>query len=224
MLAVTNLVGFGGGRLRFSAGFITGQNNVPGGSTTTHTFTGISVGLPSPGRITVLGIASRTAISGVTIDGNAATEATQSSNISLVTAFFYLANPTGTTADIVVTLGANNSWCELAVFGVFNPLLATPRGVASNTESNDTTGSSVAAAATSAAGYAHMVIGASLAITPPIGSVSLIGTTGVYSNASQASSNDVTTLAGFDFATGSSSATLNYNAANRGAISAVTFR
>ena len=225
MLSVNNLIGFGAGRKFFSANFVTAQNSVPGGSTTTHTFTGIDVGPANPGRITVVGVASRTAISGVTLNGNAMTEATESANVSLTTAIYYLANPTGDTANVVVTLGANNSWCEAAVFRVLYADQSTPRLATSGTESNDTTGSSVAPGGSTFAGYAQMIMAASLAISPPIGSVSLSGIPGVYSNASQTGTNDVTTVAGFEISpANATTGTLNYNAANRGAISVVTFR
>lgn len=93
----------------------------------TYTFTATDIGAPSSSREVFVpiaifhgGVATRT-ITGVTIGGIAATLEAQINNSTLQG--FLIARavvPTGTTADIVVTLNANAGSCAIAVYRVVN--------------------------------------------------------------------------------------------------------
>ena len=89
---------------------------------TTYTLTGVSIGAASADRTVALVVASRTSsgygtISSVTIGGVAASLSAQQSGPSpLVIA--RAAVPTGTTADIVVTVSAAALRCGVAVFAI----------------------------------------------------------------------------------------------------------
>jgi hypothetical protein len=104
----------------------------------TYTFNGRAIGTASSDRIVVVCamINARSVepygISGVTIDGSAATLAV-SSSLGKNSAIFYLLVPTGTTANIVVTLSGSGTpgRCVAGIFTVKGYTNATPEVVGS---------------------------------------------------------------------------------------------
>lgn len=98
-------------------------------ASTTHTFSGKSVGVADPTRLIIVPIEAATSSSSIscTINGNAATSvsgAALDSGSSHVR-MFVLAVPTGTTANIVVTLGSAGS-ASIGIFAAYNLLSFTP--------------------------------------------------------------------------------------------------
>lgn len=73
------------------------------------TYSGVSIGTASPNRIVVVLVGTEVAagsINSVTLGGSAMTPGTQGNQVSVYARAFYLAYPTGTTADVAVTFGA----------------------------------------------------------------------------------------------------------------------
>lgn len=90
------------------------------GSSATVTATAFSIGAAADDRVIVVatggGAAFSRQVSGVTIAGSAATLAVRSASIARCTGIYYLAVPSGTTADIVVTFSGS---VDMANFGVY---------------------------------------------------------------------------------------------------------
>lgn len=92
-------------------------------SSNVATYSGVSIGTASANRIVVVLVASELAsasINSVTLGGNSMNAGTQGNFGAVYARAFYLAYPTGTTADIVVTYGANASSTQnhIAVYSV----------------------------------------------------------------------------------------------------------
>ena len=89
-------------------------------ATTTHTFTSIDIGPASASRVVIVGIAvgnQHNGISAVTIGGVSATIAATSGNQSYTNdAIAYATVPTGTTADIAITVTAAQTRFHLSVW------------------------------------------------------------------------------------------------------------
>lgn len=95
---------------------------------TTYTFSGVSTGTADASRYTLVGVVARDqsgtniAFSGdQTIGGVAASVVGQTSGNAGFAGHFIVANPTGTTADIVVTFNGTALWCKIYVWRVINP-------------------------------------------------------------------------------------------------------
>lgn len=106
----------------FSISYV-GTNN-SASALTTYTFSAQSIGAANSTRILVVGAAAgpnNNSVTGITIDGNAMTcpaGAIQTSIIGAVSGLCYLAWPTGTTANIVVTFAAGQSRCIIEIYQV----------------------------------------------------------------------------------------------------------
>lgn len=103
-----------------------GQNT----AVATHTFTSKAIGAAHPSRrvVVAVGFYAATTSCTMTIAGVAATELTGCARNylgSTRTRMFIADIPTGTTATIVVTLGAAGA-CYIGVFSLLNALSATP--------------------------------------------------------------------------------------------------
>ncbi|TIU88390.1 MAG: hypothetical protein E5W06_02145 [Mesorhizobium sp.] len=102
---------------------------------TTYTFTGASVGAAGAGRVVALAVQTRTtsigtprAISSVTCNGNAMTAGPSvvgGSNGQATIAWFYIVEPSGTTATFVVTFNSGTQNCAIGVYRLF-PVSSTP--------------------------------------------------------------------------------------------------
>lgn len=123
-LLVNQLTGFGAGAggpvTATYIGNATNENDL-----TTYTFSGQSIGTAAADRIVVVGVHHNSGgdidISSVTIGGNAATAIVTAKDLATNTttaALYALLVPTGTTADIVVTLSAAGA--VRAGIGVWN--------------------------------------------------------------------------------------------------------
>lgn len=128
MLNVTDLIGFGaGGDLPAVVSYI-GSNSSPNNNTA-YTFTAQNIGTASSDRIVVVGTTSNgnsLGISGITLGGSAMTKIAEGSNSNHFATLYYLAYPTGATADIVVTWGDGKLRCGIVVYTITKALSATP--------------------------------------------------------------------------------------------------
>jgi hypothetical protein len=97
---------------------------------TTFTFTNHSIGAADSSRIVVVGLADAgsggNTISSVTIGGNSAAIAVQTSGTSTRVGIAYLAVPSGTTATIVATYSGSVSRCFVNVYSVVGAQNGTP--------------------------------------------------------------------------------------------------
>lgn len=112
-----------GGGVPFGISFVGTANNVVAASS--FTFTAQGIGTADTTRIVVVaiahGVTGGISVSSVTIAGNLATQATGAAGDSTGGSFtdiWYLAVPTGTTANIVVNLSASQSRCAIDVYSV----------------------------------------------------------------------------------------------------------
>ena len=92
-----------------------------GNDLTTYTFSGVNIGAANASRFVVAApiyraTGSGTTISSVTIGGGAATQAIQAQYGASGAGIYARAAPTGTTADIVVTLSAGAVRCAIGVW------------------------------------------------------------------------------------------------------------
>lgn len=92
-------------------------------SSNVATYSGVSIGAAATNRIVVVLVASELAsasINSVTLGGSSMTAGTEGNFGAVYARAFYLLYPTGTTADIVVTYGANasNTQNHIAVYSV----------------------------------------------------------------------------------------------------------
>lgn len=107
---------------------------------TTYTFNTKNVGAAGAGRVIAIAVQSRPTsigtprtVSGVTCNGNAMTAGPQvvgGSNGQGTLAWFYLVEPTGTTANFVVTFSNGTQNCAIATHRLF-PASSTPVDTAS---------------------------------------------------------------------------------------------
>lgn len=107
----------------FSISYI--SNNSTVASQSSYTYTAQGIGTADPTRIVAVAISynagsGANAVSGVTIGGNAATSsgAATTSTVGAATDIYYLAVPTGTTANIVVSFSVNPSRIAISVYSV----------------------------------------------------------------------------------------------------------
>lgn len=135
MLMVNQLIGFGAGGEDVQPATVTFIGTTRSGSDlTTYTFNDRDTGSPDPARTTVVGIiaddgATNFTIDSGTIGGVAATMmGTGASDTgSLINArFMGLANPSGTTATITVTMSEAVTGCAVIIWSVLNLLSLTP--------------------------------------------------------------------------------------------------
>lgn len=128
MFAHQELIGFSAAQT--SAGVVTVSFQTPPAENTSdlsaYTFTAAPIGTAASDRIVVVGVQTRAnaarSVSGVTIGGNAATSivvANDTAQGADISALYYLAVPSGTTADIVVTLSAAMVRCAINVWAVY---------------------------------------------------------------------------------------------------------
>jgi hypothetical protein len=108
----------------------TAGNGFVNSGTTTQSFTAVGMGTASSDRINVLfiGYAVGNPIVGVTVGGVAATQvplAIASSSPNQNCEIWYIANPTGTTANIVVTTTSSTFGCNVNV-GALTGANSTP--------------------------------------------------------------------------------------------------
>lgn len=94
-------------------------------SSNVATYSGVAIGAAASNRIVVVLVGSELAsasINSVTIGGSAMSAGTQGNQGAVYARAFYLLYPTGTTADIVVTYGANasNTQNHIAVYTVID--------------------------------------------------------------------------------------------------------
>lgn len=86
------------------------------------TATAFSIGQAASDRVIVVcigsGGSSARQVSGVTIGGNAATLAVRSASIARCTGIYYLAVPSGTTADIVATFSGSVDMAHFSVYSI----------------------------------------------------------------------------------------------------------
>jgi len=127
-----------------------------GSNTFTYTFAGTAIGTASAGRLVVVTAAINTLgdqayyINAISIGGTAATIAVRSANDDNC-AIAYLLVPSGTTADIVVSLagGGTPGRCQISVFNVTGWSSQAPTSVGST---NATTGTTISATTNSSSG------------------------------------------------------------------------
>jgi hypothetical protein len=99
-------------------------------SSNVATYSGVAIGTANANRIVVVCVASELAsasINSCTLGGNAMTAGTQGNEGAVYSRLFYLAVPTGTTADIVVTYGANapSTQNHIAVYSVTGAVVSS---------------------------------------------------------------------------------------------------
>jgi hypothetical protein len=123
MLRVNNLIGFGAaaGASTPTLTYVTSTANTTDG--TTFTFSSHSIGTAASDRLVVVAVSARDSsgsdvITGVTIDGNAATSVAASASSASPTAIFSRSVPSGTTADIVVSVGSSFAACVIHVYTI----------------------------------------------------------------------------------------------------------
>lgn len=114
--------GSGGGGGGLSLSYRSSQMSVA--SDTTQTFFGMDIGSAAADRIVIVGVGQPAlnghSITGVTIGGIAATLAVQDSTFSNHNdAVYYASVPTGTTADIVVTMDGGNNFVGIFVYALY---------------------------------------------------------------------------------------------------------
>lgn len=165
MLTVTSLMGFSAGAGNgLIASYIGRAEDTTNGSS--YTFSGQSIGAASSDRLVVVCIgytaAGTVTTTSLTIGGNAASQAvevTTSGGDKGSVAIYYLAVPTGTTADVVASLSGSASRCDIEVFTLTGLTSTTP------TTTNSDTASPPSAAVTPAAGGVVIGMAKSVAST-----------------------------------------------------------
>ncbi len=111
-------------------------------SSNVATYSGVALGAAAPNRIIVVTVASEltsASINSVTLGGSAMTAGTQGNQGVVYARTFYLAYPTGTTADVVVTYGANpdSTQNHIAVYRVLDAVY-TSTGADQSTDMDTT--------------------------------------------------------------------------------------
>lgn len=132
------IAGMVGAALSPARAFITANSIVNTGKNA-FTFASTPIGSPSTDRIVVVAATSRSSgghsITGVTIGGVAATQATGSSGEESATGIWYLSVPSGTQADIVVTTSAACYGASISVYSLTGLSSAAPHDAQSTTTS-----------------------------------------------------------------------------------------
>lgn len=107
------------------------------GTGSSATYTAAPLGTADATRVIVVTVSVRgggtTSFSGVTIGGNAATQAVETSSTNDDAAIYYLAVAAGTSADIVVSFSSSQSNGLIGVYSVYNLDASTPNATASGT-------------------------------------------------------------------------------------------
>jgi len=136
---VNQLIGFGVGGTAFSVAHQT-PPALDGTNATSYTFSSAAIGNADGSRVVVVGIAPRTnsaaSISSVTIGGNTATlgvTANATGQGADIASIYYLAVPSGTTADIVVNLSTTFVRCYINVWAVYGSSGAPTATTSDNT-------------------------------------------------------------------------------------------
>lgn len=131
MLNLTELCGFGSGAGlgKQDSAYIT--TVASGTSALEHTYTNVDIGKPDSSRIVVVvtqHYSVSPATTGITVGGSAMTLAKQNLSSTALgeVSIWYLAYPTGTTADIVVTKGGSNSVNITSVYALYGMTSSTP--------------------------------------------------------------------------------------------------
>lgn len=111
-------------------------------SLTTYTFTAVNTGTADATRKTIVAIsggdsATDFSIASVTVGGAAATEVIDSANTgsTVQTAIYIIDNPSGTTANIVVTLSEAGNGCGIAVWAAYDLSSSTATDTATQFQS-----------------------------------------------------------------------------------------
>jgi hypothetical protein len=155
-ISMSNLWGKGAATVTYITSARSGSN------TFTYTFAGTAIGTASADRLVVVTAAINQLASGsyfinaISIGGTAATIAVRSAS-STNCAIAYLLVPSGTTADIVVSLagGGTPGRCQISVFNVTGWNTQAPTSVGST---EPTTGTTISATASSAVGDAAISV------------------------------------------------------------------
>jgi hypothetical protein len=126
VLMVNNLSGFGGGGEQKDFRFVSSTSNTA--NLSTYTFTAQDIGTPSPSRRIVVALTTSSGVpplfSSVTLAGNAMTLIDFNNDAGptdVGAGIYYLAAPTGSTADIVVTFSASINSCKIFVYSIVAP-------------------------------------------------------------------------------------------------------
>lgn len=124
-----------GGRLLPSYAYVTSNSSTT--DATSYTFAGTSIGTAGPNRLIVVATALRSAssnsYSSVTIGGSAAAAAVVQNAAQTNVGLHALLVPSGTTADIVVTMTGTGSRCVIGVYALYNLASTTAAATASST-------------------------------------------------------------------------------------------
>lgn len=124
-----------GGRLLPSYAYVTSNSSTA--DATTYTFAGTSLGTAGPNRLIVVATALRSAASNsyssVTVGGVAATDVVVQNAAQTNVGLHQILVPTGTTADIVVTMTGTGSRCVIGVYALYNLSLGTARATGTST-------------------------------------------------------------------------------------------
>lgn len=135
MLADFKMGGMLGGLLKPTFAYITSNSSAT--DATSYTFAGTSLGTAGPNRLIVVGTALRSvasnSYSSVTVGGNAMSNAVVRNAAQTNVGLHYLLVPTGTSADIVVTVTGTASRCGIGVWALYNLAQTAARSTASDT-------------------------------------------------------------------------------------------
>jgi hypothetical protein len=107
--------------LKLATRVFTDSEGHPAALSLTHTFTAKSLGDEAPDRIIVIAGGSggyHTAVTGITVGGNACTEAIQFQDTARAW-IYYVALPTGTTGDVVVTFASAEFRSIIGVYALY---------------------------------------------------------------------------------------------------------
>ena len=129
------------------------------GASTTYTFNTEAAGAADPNRIVMVGISggiANTTPSGVTINGSAATHVTSAyvNDGVDIADWWYLAVPTGTTVNIVITFNVAETRAAVSVYRIVGPSISI--GTAST--GTQASGTSVSATSTISSGGAAVAV------------------------------------------------------------------
>lgn len=124
-----------GGLLLPSYAYVTSNSSTTDASS--YTFAGTSIGPAGPNRLVVVASALRSgasnSYSSVTIGGSAAAAAVVQDAAQTNVGLHALLVPSGTTADIVVTMTGTGGRCVIGVYALYNLASTTARATASST-------------------------------------------------------------------------------------------
>lgn len=211
--------GGGGGS---NLAFIGSNSSVTAGAS--FTFTSQAIGVASANRIVVLaithGVTGGLNIPTVTIGGISAALATGSnvnSGGGMYTELWYAAVPTGTTANIVITLSGSEGRLAIGVYTITSATSAFSAANGSGSASASTLSTTVTVPS---GGYAIAVLGVHL--SSAAGTVTNGGNLPIDSNGI-AFGNSIIGLGSSSAASGSTAFTFNWTGASDGSMSVATF-